>query len=1586
MMHSLNVQSCSIDATSCDLDAHSLPTRWDQCKNAYRISYLRLETLLREKAAFCIENPTRSKPNLFCLSARCPPPLSVKTLHIFISSPGDVEEERAKARQVIEQLQTAYTADLVLKPIFWEDLPLGADASFQAGIDLLLSERYTVEIAIFIIWSRLGSPLGPPHRPDGSAYRSGTEREFDFMLEARRRSGGKRPHILAYSRRDEDGFTAALAARKSEEHLRELIDQHGMARDFVREVFHDEQGRNIRAYHTYEKPFTFAARLKTHLRVFLEEACEEIDATALPREMPPYRGLKSFDLEHAPIYFGRENEVCEVELLLRRRAAAGRASAVIVGPSGAGKSSLARAGVAHNLTRENLDDDVKTWRFAVLRPAECSKEGPFRALVQALTASSALPELDFDNVHALAAFEKIVATDPEAGLALALANAFRRADEHENGEVRLLLLVDQLEELWLESSISHDTREAFLRSLSSMAGSGRIWVLTTLRGDLYPLAQQSDAFKDFKRPIREGDDCDGVFELGPPTPASIHRLITEPARRARLRFETNDKPARSLDQDLLRDSVGHPDALPLLEYTLEELFKQRTEHGLLTFAAYDALGGVEGALGKNAGQTLLALSPAARAALDELLPLLVTVDATHAQHTCRRQARLADLTATPSRKELTESLIQARLLATDTRDGEPVAILAHDALLRRWEHLQKRIVQYRELLQLREAVTAAASDWWRVRERHPASANELLLAAGLPLSRGQTALDAGVLEAPDEEFVRASLARAEAAQSAKRRRLQVVTLVSTAAAIILALTAWLATNRTRAVKTLLAASDADRAERLFAENDGAGAVWYLCRAVASGALSPSASERLWFALTQRSWPLPVFEPVTRDAEVSAVSFDPSGKRFAVATRDGAVALFDSATGQPIGAPLPHPRTVRGLQFSPDGTRLLTACDDACARLWDVSKPTASTIGISRHQDVVAGIAWSGDGRRYVTGSWDKRLRVWDSSRPETPVFTVEMKDKVHTVAFDPKSPARVLGVAKDEMVVWDVGTDVPKLRAQGLGDLGGACFSADGSKALSFSEDGDIVLSDLAGEVQPWTQIALQNTDCRQAMFSPNGAMFAVAFGACVRIYATEQPPRMLQEFLFPERVSRLKFTTEGKRLLTACDDGKIKVFDVSDGHVLSEPIVEPGIPVGLDFHPAGNRVLTARSTHTVRLWSLSPPAPLPAAAFGLGSSPLLLQGNREVVCAVTNGKTLALTPPLIPGGDAHARRMDFPTMLVAAASDSTGRIVAGCGDGRVLILQDGHAKEIGKLSSAPVSQLAFSADGQWLAAGDDEGVIGRWTGREFRAMPTGWRHGDRLGGLGLLEPGATLVSASQDRQIALLDTAGGNGPAQHWAINGEPQAFAVDPARHAALVALSNNEVWRVTAAPPAAQVIFRVGNPPSTLAIHPDGKRAAIGTVTGSASLWNLQDGRRLFELNGGDARVNGVCFSPDGRWLGVGTEDGHARVYETATGRAVTEAILHPAAVRHILFAQEGRSLVTATQDGNIFVWPLAQQGDTARAAEIARQVMRDESAGPPFGPRPNLLPALGASDISRLVDELRREGLASKADLLEAYLGP
>ena len=69
---------------------------------------------------------------------------------------------------------------------------------------------------------------------------------------------------------------------------------------------------------------------------------------------------------------------------------------------------------------------------------------------------------------------------------------------------------------------------------------------------------------------------------------------------------------RLLGQRILDDAGTDPGALALLAFALHELYEARTPQGQLRHAAYDAFGGVRGAISRRAETTFARLPPAAQ--------------------------------------------------------------------------------------------------------------------------------------------------------------------------------------------------------------------------------------------------------------------------------------------------------------------------------------------------------------------------------------------------------------------------------------------------------------------------------------------------------------------------------------------------------------------------------------------------------------------------------------------------------------------------------------------------------------------------------------------------------------------------------------------------------------------------------------------------------------------------------------------------------------------------------------------------------------------------------------------------------------
>jgi|GEM_PF-1304830 len=178
-------------------------------------------------------------------------------LKIFVSSPGDLEEERTLTRSVIDKLNVHFQGQLFLYDYNWEQEPLSAHDTFQTQI---MSPAES-DIYVGIFWSRMGSPL-PARiaRPDGSRYLSGSEYEFEQAVQAFQDTG--RPQMLIYRKMAVP--TVALTDRAA---VLEALDQHERLESFLHKWFKSDDGLGFeRAFHPFPDGPRFATLLYEHLK------------------------------------------------------------------------------------------------------------------------------------------------------------------------------------------------------------------------------------------------------------------------------------------------------------------------------------------------------------------------------------------------------------------------------------------------------------------------------------------------------------------------------------------------------------------------------------------------------------------------------------------------------------------------------------------------------------------------------------------------------------------------------------------------------------------------------------------------------------------------------------------------------------------------------------------------------------------------------------------------------------------------------------------------------------------------------------------------------------------------------------------------------------------------------------------------------------------------------------------------------------------------------------------------------------------------------------------------------------------------
>ena len=151
---------------------------------------------------------------------------------VFISSPGEVGEERTILKHAIARIAREFQDVVPVESFMWEQNALVATADFQSQIDSYLQPREAY-IAVFILWSRLGTPLPRSvTRDDGSRYDSGTEYEFEDAMKGFDETGT--PKILVYRK-----TIAPVVELRDPDALEERIQQQRKLDAFFQKHFHD---------------------------------------------------------------------------------------------------------------------------------------------------------------------------------------------------------------------------------------------------------------------------------------------------------------------------------------------------------------------------------------------------------------------------------------------------------------------------------------------------------------------------------------------------------------------------------------------------------------------------------------------------------------------------------------------------------------------------------------------------------------------------------------------------------------------------------------------------------------------------------------------------------------------------------------------------------------------------------------------------------------------------------------------------------------------------------------------------------------------------------------------------------------------------------------------------------------------------------------------------------------------------------------------------------------------------------------------------------------------------------------------------
>jgi WD40 repeat protein len=459
--------------------------------------------------------------------------------------------------------------------------------------------------------------------------------------------------------------------------------------------------------------------------------------------------------------------------------------------------------------------------------------------------------------------------------------------------------------------------------------------------------------------------------------------------------------------------------------------------------------------------------------------------------------------------------------------------------------------------------------------------------------------------------------------------------------------------------------------------------------------------------------------------VSGVAFSPDGTAMAIGTDTGELVLVDPETLREVDELNTNSRAVWSPEFSPDGRTLAAGIltltgGDGAVLLWDVASGR-SLDRLKGHTDQVFDVSFSSDGSRLASAGADGTVRLWDLATGEMiggPLLG--HSDDVHAVMFDPAGTELVSGSSDGSVIVWNAGARL----VGGGGVVNVVLFTSDGSRMISttpfsyadtflpdpaFGDGGDVVIWD----ADSWVPVGepIHGEFVFGLALGPNGSWFAGSTGDARVLRWPIEPGGAAMETLSGARevLFGVAVSPDGGTIV-AGGLGGLFLWDAATGEGLPEPAAARDQDVyGLAFSPDGETFVSGGFDGRVLLWD--------TATWELIGEPLAEGLQRSYAVAFDrDGSMLAASGfdgSVIVWDTTSWERVHEVTVenaVLSLAFSPDGRVLAaGTEAGQVEFIDLATGEGIGEGVSGQrdwVNSVAFAPDGETLVAGSDDGSI----------------------------------------------------------------------------------------------------------------------------------------------------------------------------------------------------------------------------------------------------------------------------------------
>ena len=1151
----------------------------------------------------------------------------------------------------------------------------------------------------------------------------------------------------------------------------------------------------------------------------------------------PYKGLRYFDCieEDAKYFYGRTALIDE----LLEKVRSGNFLAVL-GASGSGKSSVVRAGLLYQLKLGRRLSDSEKWLIKIFQPGE----HPLQSLALAFLD----PELSsIERASQLAIAEELI-TKGADGLRQ-LVTSFVTDDTH-----RLVLVIDQFEEAFTLCKDDLKRQEFFECLLWALPQCGdKLCLVLTMRSDFFGKCTEQE-YCGLAQQIQQN-----LVTVTPMTRDELEQAIIKPVKQVELEIEPE------LVKQMLVDVANAPGILPLLQDTLTELWKKRTDN-CLQLKTYSQLGGVMGNLRQRATAVYESFSLEEKATCKHIFLALTQLG--EGTEDTRRLCFQEDLVNKRYSEELINRVIQRladeKLIITSeivakggASERFAVVDVAHEALIRHWLTLRLWLEEDRNKLRLQRQIEQASRLWRQSGEKAD------FLLQGVRLAEAEDIYIKYTDELSDDvqNFIEACLAERQQQQIQEKRRFKraqraVFALsVLGIAAFSFAGLAYLQgrSAKLREIQALNSSSTANllsnkQLESLIASVKAAKQLKQVI-AVPEDIKTETVNK-----LQEVIAKIQEYNRLEgHNGAIYSVKFSHDGKMIASAGADKTVKIWRH-DGKLLRTLKGHKATVHMAVFSPNSKTIASASADKTVKLWRVSDGKLLKT-LKGHNRNIFSLSWSTQDNIVASGSMDGNIKIWKANDGKLLNTIKAHEAPITSVSFSPDGETLISGSHDKSIKLWNVSDGKYLREINGHKDIiTKVYFSTDGKKIFSGSTDKSIKLWNV-NDGKLIKEIKRHTDAIEHIAFSPDGQIIASAIkDRSIKILSSNGIQlEALQGHT--DSVNSISFNPKNQTLASASVDGTIRiwkiqsyktkillghsqdVYDVSwnpNGSMIASAdiggkiklwrhngnfiknITGSGSPVySISFAPDGNTIASAHADKTVRIWRIS-------------DSELLrkISGHNDIIGTV--------------------RFSHDGTTIATASRDKTVKIWSNI-NGKLIYTINAHKAAIHRISFNP-------SDNHTIISGSEDGTIKVWNYRDGSFIKSISAKVSPVIDLSLSPNGKIIASSHFDKTVKLWNF---NKSKLITTLTGHPSiVYRSTFSPNGQMIASSSSDkrvkLWHIGGR--LLKILPEHSNGVTSLSFSPDSKTLISGSLDTTVRLWEI-DAEQVKTLKG-DSLIMDAC----------------------------------------------------------------------------------------------------------------------------------